>query len=200
MASSNYPAAVKLVLKHEGGYVNNPNDNGGATNKGITQGTYDAFRKDRGLSTRTVKSITSAEIDEIYRKRYWDAVEGDQLAYGVDYAIFDFAVNSGPSRAAAFAQRIAGVDDDGKIGPITIAAIKKVGASLFIQKLCNDRLAWLKTLPDWKHFGKGWNNRIIGVRSSAIDMVGTVEPDPEPVDETEDLKARLRQIHALSAP
>lgn len=66
-----FKKALQFVLKWEGGYVDNPNDKGGATNKGITQNTYNAWLKSNGKATKDVKNITQAEVEEIYRKNYW---------------------------------------------------------------------------------------------------------------------------------
>ena len=79
-----FPEALTLVLRHEGGYVNHPDDPGGATNKGVTQGTYNAFRRSRGLPTRSVRELTGDELKTVYRQNYWDKVLGDDLPAGVD--------------------------------------------------------------------------------------------------------------------
>lgn len=186
----NFPEALKLVLKHEGGYVNHPRDPGGATNKGVIQATYNSYRKANGQSTRSVRDITNEEVADIYKKRYWNAVRGDELPSGVDYAVFDFGVNSGPSRAIKFLQRVVNVDDDGVLGPMTMDAISRKSAASTIHTLCDRRLAWLKTLGHWGTFGKGWTNRVKGVKANALAMEQsnpTVEPIVDkpapPVDE-----------------
>lgn len=166
---SSYPLSIKLVLKHEGGYVNHPSDPGGATNKGITQATYNSWRKAHGQSVRSVKLIEQSEVEAIYKKNYWDKVRGDDLPVGIDYAVFDFAVNSGPARAAKFIQRLAGVPADGIIGPATVAAATSKQFGL-VDKLCNERMRFLQTLPTWRVFGKGWSNRVTEVRTVAKSM------------------------------
>ncbi|WP_246677573.1 glycosyl hydrolase 108 family protein [Mesorhizobium sp. B2-3-12] len=93
------------MLAHEGGYSNHPADPGGATMKGVTQRVYDGYRKSKGLSTRSVKGIQTAELNEIYDRQYWDAVKGDLLPAGVDYVVFDGAVNSGPGRSIMWLQQ-----------------------------------------------------------------------------------------------
>lgn len=161
-----FQLALKEVLKDEGGYVNHPKDPGGATNKGITQATYDAFRS----PNRSVKLITDDEVALIYKSRYWDAVKGDQLPRGLDYAVFDFAVNSGPSKAATYLQQILKVTTDGQIGPKTLEAAQKASVVFTINRLCDDRLAFLKRLPTWATFGKGWDIRVKRVRANALQM------------------------------
>jgi lysozyme family protein len=164
-----YPLSIKQVLKHEGGYVNHPSDPGGATNKGITQLTYNAWRKSKGLPMRSVKLLEDAEVGAIYKQNYWDKVHGDELPVGVDYAVFDFAVNSGPARAAKFLQRLVGVAADGIIGPATViaATAKQFG---LVDKLCDERLRFLQTLPHWRVFKNGWTSRVAGVRAVAKSM------------------------------
>lgn len=171
--------ALSLVLKHEGGYVNHPADPGGATNRGVTQHTYDTWRRRMGLAVRTVRKITDAEVAAIYRRDYWNAVRGDELPAGLDYAVFDFAVNSGPRRARQFLQRVLGVEDDGVFGPVTMAAIGLADPSRTAVRLCQNRLAWLKRLPTWPTFGRGWGRRVNEVSDVAQEMAAR-EPDTEP--------------------
>jgi lysozyme family protein len=178
----NFEKSLKMVLVHEGGYVNHPRDPGGATNRGVTQATYNRYRNSRGKVAQSVRAISEAEVREIYKLRYWDAVKADQLPSGVDYAAFDFAVNSGPSRAAKYLQRACGVDDDGIIGDMTIKAAGRSNPVIVVSKMCDARLAWLKTLPTWGTFGKGWDRRVKGVKVAAMEMATDkpmVETKPE---------------------
>lgn len=165
MSASNYKPSLSLVLAHEGGYVNHPKDPGGATNKGVTQAVYDSYRKVKGLPPQTVKLIISNEVAEIYQKQYWRQVKGDDLPAGLDYAVFDFGVNSGVSRAARYLQRLVGVPDDGVIGNQTLAAVYEAARKdeeKLIATYCANRLAFLKSLATFATFGKGWTRRVIG--------------------------------------
>jgi lysozyme family protein len=166
---ASYPLALKKVLEYEGGFVDHPKDPGGATNKGITQGTYNGWRSRQGLPAQTVRRITDAEVQAIYRRDYWDKVRGDDLPVGVDLAVFDFAVNSGVSRAVRFVQQLAGVTADGIIGPNTLAAINAAQAGL-VDRLCDARLSFLKSLKTWPTFGRGWSRRVASVRSVSKSM------------------------------
>ena len=172
MTAGNFDRCLELVLKHEGGFVNHPRDPGGATNQGVTQAVYDAFRRKRSLATQTVRRILPAEVRAIYRAQYWDAVRGDDLPAGVDYCAFDFAVNSGVSRSAKFLQRAAGVTDDGRVGPATVAAVRGRDAGDLVSDVCTARLAFLRRLPHWPTFGKGWQRRVDDVRAFAMSMAG----------------------------
>lgn len=179
-----FPEALALVLKHEGGYVNHPKDPGGATNKGVTQRTYNAWRKRQKQAARSVRSITGSEIKAIYKRNYWNRVRGDGLPAGLDYAVFDFGVNSGPTRAAKFLQRIVGTTVDGTIGPMTLKAVGELPPGHIIAELCSTRLDWLQTLKHWPTFGKGWTRRVNDVERVALEMasfpIDAPSPDPAP--------------------
>ena len=175
----NFDKALALVLKHEGGYVDHPKDPGGATNKGITIATFRRYVNPKGTKD-DLRRLTTAQAGVVYRKQYWDKVRGDDLPDGVDYAVFDFAVNSGPSRAAKYLQDVLGVAQDGKIGPATLRAANAFRASQIIEELCGDRLAFLKRLGTWKTFGRGWSTRVAGVHSEALAMAKQ-SPAPQPI-------------------
>jgi lysozyme family protein len=167
---TNFETAIALVLEHEGGYINHPRDPGGATNFGVTQAVYDAYRKNNGQPKQSVKFITTAETRAIYKFQYWDRVQGDLLPIGLDYAVFDFAVNSGVGRAAKYLQAVLGVAQDGQIGARTLAAIHSPSAA--INDLCDRRMSFLRNLRTFLTFGKGWTRRVTGVRAKALDMAG----------------------------
>ena len=164
----NYAKALAQVLKYEGGYVDHPKDPGGPTNKGVTQAVYDAWRKSYNQPTQSVRYITDLEVGAIYRQQYWDRISGDALPAGVDFAVFDFAVNSGVSRAAKTLQAVVGVTQDGVIGPATIQATKTYVA----MSITNRRLAFMQSLSIWSTFGKGWSARIADVKAQILSLVG----------------------------
>lgn len=166
--NGNFEKALALVLEHEGGYVNHPKDPGGATNKGVTQAVYDAYRKMRGRGPMSVKFITGEELRAIYKFQYWDKVHGDFLPVGLDYAVFDFAVNSGVTRASKYLQAVLGVAQDGQIGAKTLAAIHS--STAVINALCDRRMGFLRNLKTFLTFGKGWTRRVTDVRAYALEM------------------------------
>ena len=168
----NFDKCLPEILKHEGGWSDHPKDPGGATMKGITIGTYSDW-KGRPVSKAELKAIPMSEIGAIYRKNYWDKVRGDDLPAGLDLVAFDGAVNSGPSRGAKWLQAGLGVKQDGVVGPATIAAANSADIKSVINRSCDARLAFLKTLKTWATFGKGWTNRVAGVRAKALSMAGT---------------------------
>ena len=168
---SDFETALEIILAHEGGYVNHPNDKGGPTKQGITQRVYDAFRAVMELPLRTVRHITISEVELIYRRQYWDAIRGDELPAGIDLAVFDYAVNSGVSRGAKELQRVLKVKVDGHIGMVTIAAAKAADPAAVVKAICDRRLAFLKGLRKlWPTFGRGWTARVKKTCSTSLKM------------------------------
>lgn len=174
----NFERALAAVLKHEGLWSDHPSDPGGATMKGVTLATYRRYKP--GATKDDLRKISDADLQRIYREGYWDVIRGDDLPPGVDYAVFDFAVNSGPSRAAIYLQEIVGVAPDGKIGPLTLAAVDKWDSVALVEALCSKRLGFLKKLSTWPTFGKGWSSRVTGVLRLAKDMAITMPAQPAP--------------------
>ncbi len=177
----NFRTALNHTLKHEGGFANHPRDPGGTTMKGVTLNT---FRRYYGQE-RTVnelKAITHSQLCFIYR-HYWDAVRGDELPAGVDYAAFDAAVNSGPRRSIQWLQQAAGVANDGLFGPNTRAAIADADPVHLVAEMCAARLTLLRRLETWDAFGRGWRRRAESVLYTALDMAEEArrrsEPKPE---------------------
>jgi lysozyme family protein len=178
----NADMAIRKILEREGGYVNHPDDPGGATNKGITLHTFRYYIKPRG-TIADLKALTVQQAVTVYREQYWDEVRADELPSGVDYTVADFAVNSGPSRAAKYLQAALGVTQDGAIGPQTIAAAKAADPKALILKINADRLAFMKRIQGgklWKTFGRGWQSRVDAVRSTSLALV-----DAAPVSHTD---------------
>lgn len=171
----NFARSLSLVLKHEGGWADHPKDPGGATMKGVTISTFRRYVKADGTKA-DLRNITDAQIQAVYRKQYWDAVRGDELPDGIDYAVFDYAVNSGPTRAIKHLQEVAGVAVDGKLGPATLAAVSALNRAALINALCDRRMKFLKGLETWATFKKGWSARVSGVRSEALAMATTTLP------------------------
>ncbi|QIB35107.1 glycoside hydrolase family 108 protein [Ancylobacter pratisalsi] len=170
MTASSFDEALKRVLVHEGGYANHPADPGGATMKGVTQRVYDGWRRRKGTVTRSVRLIEAVEVRAIYRKQYWDGVRADEPPTGLDYCVFDAAVNSGVGQAVKWLQRALGVAADGQIGEVTLAALNGRPVVPLIEGVCDRRLAMLKWLTTFRTFGAGWLRRVGEVREVAIRM------------------------------
>lgn len=191
MTAENFDKCLKLVLKDEGGYSNNPADPGGATMWGITHIDYDAYRKRRGERTQDVRRMTTAERDDIYRTKYWDGARCDDLPSGVDYCVFDGAVNSGVSQSVKWLQRaIGGIVVDGHAGDVTVTSANEADPADLIQNVCDQRMTFLRSLRTFKVFGKGWTRRVAGVRATALAMVAHDEP-PAATDFSASAKAKI---------
>ncbi|MGH6834923.1 MAG: glycosyl hydrolase 108 family protein [Methylocella sp.] len=156
-----FRACLAFTLKHEGLRSNDPLDPGGRTMEGVTQATYDAYRIRTALGRRDVFTMGAAERDEIYRNEYWDLVNGDLLRAGEDLCVFDFAVNSGVSRAL-----------------IVCAHFRKSPVNDAIAGICAHRLSFLHALRTWSHFGAGWGRRVSACEALAYRMAyGKAAPE-----------------------
>ena len=165
----NFDRCLAEVLKHEGGYVNHPEDKGGATNLGVTKKVWEEW-VGRKVSADDMKKLTASDVKPLYHNRYWDGCKCDNLPSGVDYCVFDAAVNSGRVRAIKFLQSVVGTVPDGVIGPITLASTDARGARLTIEQYCDKREAFLRDLSNFFTFGKGWVRRVKEVRAKALEM------------------------------
>lgn len=165
----NWEEALAHILKYEGGYVNHPNDPGGMTNLGVTKRVWEEWTG-KPATEADMRALTPAMVGPLYKKRYWDAVRGDDLPAGVDLCVFDCAVNAGVGRASKFLQHVVGATVDGQIGPATIAAVTKEPAALIIENFCALREAHYKSLNTFDTFGKGWMRRLASVKVESTDM------------------------------
>jgi lysozyme family protein len=172
MSGVDFARALPRILVYEGGKVDNPKDPGGRTNQGVTQATYNAWRRERNLPGQDVYLMAPAERDTIYKTHYWDVILGDQLPVGLDLCVFDAAVNSGPGHAGVWLQQALGDayrgPIDGLIGAKTLQAIQDHGdPEELIADYCAHRLGTLKELATWGAFGRGWSARIANVQKTA---------------------------------
>ncbi len=166
MTASGFARSLPPVLVYEGGKVDDPRDPGGRTNQGVIQRVYDAWRKAHGQPPGDVYNMTNAERDAIYRSQFWDAVQGDKLPDGVDFCVFDGAVNSGPIQSIKWLQRALGVAADGQLGTITLTALAaNTNHVALVDAIVDRREAFLKQLKTFKTFGKGWLSRTSKVRA-----------------------------------
>ena len=164
----NFDSALAAVLHHEGGYMNHPSDPGGMTNLGVTKKVWEEW-VGHEVDEKTMRGLTPEIVGPMYKSKYWDKVKGDDLPAGVDYVVFDAAVNSGPGRAAKWLQACVGVDPDGGIGPKTLQAVAAFEGDL-VDDYGKRRLSFLMDLPHWQTFGKGWSRRVAEVGKVGADM------------------------------
>ena len=201
MAAEQFDEALKRVLVHEGGYANHPADPGGATNKGVTQRVYDGWRRRQGKALASVRHITATEVAAIYRFQYWDEIRADAMPPGVDYVVFDGAVNSGPAQAVKWLQRALGVIADGQVGTATLDALDRHrDHDALIADVLSRRLAMLNSLRTWPTFGKGWSRRVAEVlKHGQAAAMGSVGPAPSWSKESAQ-RARIEDIATAPAP
>ena len=173
MSQSNFETCLALMLAHEGGYVHHEKDPGGRTNHGVTQRVWEEW-VGHEVDEKQMRALTPETVAPLYKRKYWDAVRADDLVDGVDYCVFDVAVNSGPGRAVKFLQSCVGVTADGGFGPATLAAVKKSeeDPARLIEMYCAKRLEFLQSLKTFETFGKGWSRRVQEVKDKALKMLG----------------------------
>jgi lysozyme family protein len=179
----NRQAWLDLVLAVEGGYVNDPHDPGRATNRGITKATLAAHRRCE-VTDEDVKNLTVEECSAILSGRYWNLVQGDKLPPGLDVLVADMAVHSGTQRAAKTLQRVVGAKVDGHVGPKTLEAARAARFPEVLHRFADVRLDFLKALPGWGRFGKGWDARVRRVHAAAVQLAKeqmAERPEPIPV-------------------
>jgi len=167
--NQNFDKALAAVLVHEGGFVNNPKDPGGMTNLGCTKAVWEEHCG-HGVDEKAMRALTPNDVGPLYKAKYWDKIKGDDLPSGVDYVVFDAAINSGPGRAAKWLQANINVYADGVIGNMTIQAVRNKDPKELINDYCAYRLAYLKMLQTWQTFGKGWERRVKEVNATALLM------------------------------
>lgn len=146
-----FDVAFERLIGHEGGYVNNPNDPGGETKYGISRRAY---------PSEMIRTLTLERAKELYLRDYWGPAGCDVVPGAVKFDLFDMAVNSGVSAAIKTLQRTVGVDDDGRIGPLTLQALSSMPVMRFVARFNGHRLLLLSSLPTWPAFGRGWAGRV----------------------------------------
>lgn len=166
----NFSAALQAVLRHEGGFVNHPSDPGGMTNLGCTKAVWEEW-VGHPVDEKAMRALTPRDVAPLYKARYWDRVRADELPSGLDYAVFDAAINSGPVRAIKWLQACVGVRVDGLLGPATMQAVAKLPAAQLVADYNKRRLTFLQGLPTWETFGRGWLRRVAEVDKTADTMV-----------------------------
>jgi lysozyme family protein len=118
-----------------------------------------------------MRGLTPEKVEPLYKKKYFDAVRGDELPMGLDYLMFDFAVNAGAGRAIKTLQTAVGVTPDGGFGPMTMAAVQAVDPVDLIERFSQAKEDFYRSLTTFSTFGKGWLNRVAQVKVKASAML-----------------------------
>lgn len=172
MASSSWDAAIRALLASEGGYVNHPDDPGGPTKWGITLADARRYWKG-GASADDVRQMPESAARRIYRERYWNALRCDDLPAGVDFAVFDYGVNSGTGRAGKVLRRVLGAPAIGSVVDNNVVAAACASDPVqLIAAICDERMAFLRNLKTFPVFGRGWTRRVTHVRAVALAIHG----------------------------
>lgn len=177
----NFVSSLKHVLVHEGGYVDHPKDPGGATNKGVTLAVFQRFYGE-SMSKDDLRAIKDEQLEHIYKTGYWDKCNCNDLPAGMDYVVFDQAVNSGPGRSIRWLQAAVGATVDGGMGPQTLAAVQQHAEDReqVINDMCDERLSFMKRIQNgtlWQTFGRGWQARVDGVRAYGLQLATGADDD-----------------------
>lgn len=170
--SARFDACLKLILEFEGGLDDDPRDPGGRTAYGILQREYNPYRRELGKPVQDVFKISQAEVADIYRRKYWDAMGCNDLAPGIDFTVVDYAINSGHAQCTRDTQRVLKLPVDGDFGPKTLAALKNADPKTFIPALYERRLNMLRSLHHWPVYGKGWTTRCVKGAKFAMKSAG----------------------------
>jgi lysozyme family protein len=161
----NFDEAFDRLMGHEGGYVNHPSDPGGETNWGITKRVAMAFGW-----VGDMRYLTRETAKQIAYQQYWLAAQCDKLAGPLAFQMLDAAFNHGIGNATRFLQRAAGVADDGRVGPVTLAKLAQMEVNDVLLRFNAERLEFYTKLSTWPTFSKGWALRVVGnLRFAAQD-------------------------------
>lgn len=174
MAKGNFNACLAEILKHEGGFVNHSRDPGGMTNLGVTKQTYEEW-VGHPVSEQIMRKLTPQLVSPLYKVKFWDTMKCENLPKGLDLCVFDFGVNAGVRRSVRMLQRLLRVEDDGIIGPATLAAVEArkavIGSHALIAFFQAERRVYYRSLPHFHTFGRGWLRRVDAVEKTAKAMV-----------------------------
>jgi len=178
----NWHQIERMAIASEGGYTADPRDPGNWTGGKINAGRLLGTKY--GIAANTyghldIKNLTREQAVAIYKRDYWDKISGDSLPAGLDYSVFDFALNSGVRRAVIELQKLVGVPADGVMGGKTLDAVKRTDAKQLIGHYNARRLEFMRGLKNWPVHGKGWTDRVNKVRSASIRMAEGAIPDAQ---------------------
>ena len=176
---SNWDQAFKQMLASEGGFTDDERDNGnklpdgrkGSTMLGVTQFNWEQHIGHQ-VTHDDMRKLTPADVEPLYKKKYWDVVRADELPSGIDYLVFDMGVNAGPGRSIKLLQTAVGVPADGGFGPMTMAAVQAADPVKLIEDFSQAKEEFYRSLDSFTVYGTGWLNRVAAVKLKASSMLG----------------------------
>ena len=166
--ANDFKECLDLVLKSEGGWVNNPKDPGGETNLGVTKAIWEEWV---GHPVESLKNLTKDQVAPLYEQKYWRPCYGEVLPRGLDFIVFSMGVNAGPGRAVKLLQSSIGCVPDGVIGPRTRGLIRDSDITTLVAKFSKARREYYRSLKTFPIFGKGWLTRVDREESEALNMI-----------------------------
>ena len=164
---SDFERCLDLVLKSEGGWVNNPADPGGETNLGVTKRVWEEYV---GHPVDTMKNLTKELVAPLYEQKYWRPCYGEILPRGLNFVVFSMGINAGTGRSIKLLQSSIGCVPDGVIGPKTRELIFASNSATLINKFSESRREYYRSLKNFPVFGKGWLNRVDHEETQALNM------------------------------
>jgi lysozyme family protein len=175
----NWDQAFKHMLASEGGFTVDERDKGnqlpdgrkGSTMLGVTQFNWERHVGHQ-VTHDQMRKLTPADVEPLYKKKYWDVVRADELPSGIDYLVFDMGVNAGPGRSIKLLQTAVGVPADGGFGPMTMAAVLAADPVELIERFSQEKEAFYRSLYSFTVYGTGWLNRVAAVKLKASSMLG----------------------------
>lgn len=171
---TNLTNAITFVLAREGLW--NARE---VTMRGVTQATYNGFRASNGLPAQSVRKISDQELFDIYDVGYFRSIRFAELPSGLDLAVADCSINSGPHEAICLLQRALNIKVDGIFGYQTLAAVNQCDVPNTIDRYCDSRLSFMHRLRNWKLNASGWATRVALVRKTALKLAGAPPADPQ---------------------
>ena len=167
MSAGNFKNCLELVLKSEGGWVNDSRDSGGETIWGVTKAVWEEWV---GHPVATMKNLTEADVAPLYEQKYWRPCYGEVLPRGLDLLSFSMGVNAGPGRSVKLLQQSIGCVPDGVIGPKTRELISASNSATLIAQFSEARRDYYRSLKTFPVFGKGWLSRVDAEEKEALNM------------------------------
>jgi len=164
---NDFKECLELVLKSEGGWVNNPADPGGETNLGVTKRVWEEYV---GHHVDTMKNLTKELVAPLYEQKYWRPCYGEILPRGLNFVVFSMGINAGTGRSIKLLQSSIGCVPDGVIGPKTRELISDSNCAAIIGKFSEARREYYRSLKTFPIFGKGWLARVDREEKEALEM------------------------------
>lgn len=174
----NWDAAFEHVINHEGGFTDDERDAGnklpdgrkGCTMWGCTQANWEAYIGKK-ITHDDMRALKKEDVKPLYKKNYWDAIRGDVMPKGIDYLLFDFAINAGATQSKKLLQKAVGATPDGIIGSGTLREMQNISEAELIIRFSEEKEKFYKSLSSFPTYGKGWLRRVAQVKTISEGMI-----------------------------